>query len=124
VDAASGQDGPRVPPPPARSVMTLTALSPVIGYDRASASTRRAAAEDLTPREAAPASGVNAELDDELTMPERLTGPGAAGAVAGPEYGAGHGGAAGTMAGPDSGAGQPGTDPGGAANGSEPAAQA
>jgi hypothetical protein len=56
-------------------------------------------AEDLTLRDAALASGVSAELYDEVVVPERLTGPGAAGT--GAESG--------------SGAGRRGTDTGGTA---------
>jgi fumarate hydratase, class II len=99
---------PRLAENVARSVMMVTALSPVIGYDKASAIAHRAVAEDLTLRDAALASGVSPELYDEVVVPERLTGPGAAGTRPDPGSGAGHGGA-----GPD------GTDIGGA-----PAAQA
>src|SRR6266480_2609737 len=53
----------------ARSVMMVTALSPVIGYDKASAIAHRAVAEDLTLRDAALASGVSAELYDEVVVP-------------------------------------------------------
>jgi len=63
----------------ARSVMMVTALSPVIGYDRASAIAQRAVRENLTLRDAALASGVSAELYDEVVVPERLTRPGSAG---------------------------------------------
>jgi fumarate hydratase class II len=85
----------------ARSVMMVTALSPVIGYDKASAIAHRAVAEDLTLRDAALASGVSAELYDEVVVPERLTRPGAAG----------------TGENPGSGAGQQGTGPGSPAEG-------
>jgi fumarate hydratase, class II len=88
----------------ARSVMMVTALSPVIGYDKASAIAHRAVAEDLTLRDAALASGVSADLYDEVVVPERLTGPGAAGTRPDRGSGVGHG-----RAGPD------GTDTGAAA---------
>ena len=102
----------------ARSVMMVTALSPVIGYDKASAIAHRAVAEDLTVRDAALASGVSAELYDEVVVPERLTRPGSAGAE--PGSGAGQPGAAGAAENPGSGAGlqgagPDGTDPGGPA---------
>jgi fumarate hydratase class II len=77
----------------ARSVMMVTALSPVIGYDKASAIAHRAVAEDLTLRDAALASGVSADLYDEVVVPERLTRPGAAGTGTDPGSGAGRGGA-------------------------------
>jgi fumarate hydratase class II len=73
----------------ARSVMMVTALSPVIGYDKASAIAHRAVAEDLTLRDAALASGVSAELYDEVVVPERLTRPGSAGTAQEPGSGAG-----------------------------------
>jgi fumarate hydratase class II len=59
-----------------RSVMLVTALSPVIGYDRASAIAHLAVHEDLTLRDAALRSGVSAELYDRVVVPERLTEPG------------------------------------------------
>ncbi len=59
-----------------RSVMMVTALSPVIGYDKASEIAHRAVAEDLTLREAALRSGVAEELYDRVVIPERLTRPG------------------------------------------------
>jgi fumarate hydratase class II len=59
-----------------RSVMMVTALSPVIGYDRASAIAHRAVAEDLTLKEAALQSGVSEELYDRVVVPEQLTRPG------------------------------------------------
>jgi fumarate hydratase class II len=57
-------------------VMMVTALSPVIGYDRASAIAHRAVAEDLTLKEAALQSGVSEELYDRVVVPEQLTRPG------------------------------------------------
>ena len=82
---------PRLAENVARSVMMVTALSPVIGYDKASAIAHRAVAEDLTLRDAALASGVSAELYDEVVVPERLTRPGAAGDAPDPGSGAGPG---------------------------------
>ncbi len=76
----------------ARSVMMVTALSPVIGYDKASAIAHRAVAEDLTLRDAALASGISADLYDEVVVPERLTRLGAAGTGTDPGSGAGRGG--------------------------------
>jgi len=81
----------------ARSVMPVTALTPVIGYDRASAIAHLAVAEDLTLRDAALRSGVSAELFDAVVVPERLTRPGAVGS--GPDP-AGSPGAAGPGAAP------------------------
>ncbi len=63
----------------ARSVMMVTALSPVIGYDKAATIAHLAVAEDLTLREAALRSGVSAELYDQVVVPERLARPGADG---------------------------------------------
>jgi len=57
----------------------VTALSPVIGYDQASAIAQRAVRENLTLRDAALASGVSAELYEEVVVPEQLTRPGSAG---------------------------------------------
>ena len=59
--------------------MMVTALSPVIGYDKAAAIAHLANEEDLTLRDAALRSGVSAELYDEVVVPERLTRPGAPG---------------------------------------------
>ena len=61
-----------------RSVMLVTALAPVIGYDRASAIAHLAIDEDLTLREAALRSGVDADLFDEVVVPLDLTSPGGA----------------------------------------------
>jgi fumarate hydratase class II len=63
----------------ARSVMMVTALSPVIGYDQAAAIAHLAMAEDLTLRDAALASGVSADLYDQVVVPERLARPETAG---------------------------------------------
>jgi fumarate hydratase, class II len=70
---------PRLAADVARSVMMVTALSPVIGYDRAAQIAHRAMAEDLTLRDAALACGVSGELFDRVVVPQRLTRPGAAG---------------------------------------------
>jgi fumarate hydratase, class II len=63
----------------ARSVMMVTALSPVIGYDQAAAIAHLAMAQDLTLREAALACGVSADLYDQVVVPERLARPETAG---------------------------------------------
>ena len=62
----------------ARSVMMVTALSPVIGYDQAARIAHLAAEEDLTLRDAALRMGVSAALYDRVVVPERLTRPGSA----------------------------------------------
>ena len=59
-----------------RSVMMVTALSPVIGYDKASAIAHLAVRDNLTLRDAALRSGVSAELYDRVVVPARLTEPG------------------------------------------------
>jgi fumarate hydratase class II len=56
-----------------RSVMMVTALSPVIGYDQASAISHFAIEHDLTLKDAALANGVSAELFDEVVDPMALT---------------------------------------------------
>ncbi|GAA4223653.1 fumarate hydratase class II [Streptosporangium album] len=61
-----------------RSIMMVTALSPVIGYDKASRIAHRALDEDLTLKEAALKSGVSQALYDKVVDPERLTQPGVA----------------------------------------------
>jgi fumarate hydratase, class II len=61
-----------------RSVMMVTALSPVIGYDRAAVIAHHAIAHDLTLREAALANGVAEELFDRVVDPLALTRGGAA----------------------------------------------
>jgi fumarate hydratase, class II len=61
-----------------RSVMMVTALSPVIGYDEASAIAHLAMDDDLTLREAALRSGVDAELFDRVIVPLNMTKPGSA----------------------------------------------
>jgi fumarate hydratase class II len=57
-----------------RSLMLVTALAPVIGYDRAAAIAHRALHENLTLREAALASGVSAEDFDRIVVPETMVG--------------------------------------------------
>ncbi len=59
-----------------RSIMMVTALSPVIGYDKAAEIAHRAVQEDLTLKEAALRSGVDEELYDRAVVPEQLTKPG------------------------------------------------
>ena len=64
-----------------RSLMLVTALSPVIGYDKASAIAHKAHAEGLTLREAALASGfIDAKRFDEIVDPRKMTGHGVGGA--------------------------------------------
>jgi fumarate hydratase, class II len=61
-----------------RSVMMVTALSPVIGYHKAAAISHYAIEHDLTLREAALANGVSEELFDRVVDPLALTRPGSA----------------------------------------------
>jgi fumarate hydratase class II len=61
-----------------RSVMMVTALSPVIGYDKASAVAHLAMDDDLTLREAALRSGVDEALFDRVIVPLDMTTPGSA----------------------------------------------
>jgi fumarate hydratase, class II len=63
-----------------RSVMMVTALSPVIGYDQASVIAHYAVDHDLTLRQAALANGVSEELFDRVVDPVALTRGGTAGA--------------------------------------------
>jgi len=65
-----------------RSVMLVTALSPVIGYDRAAAIAHDAVDEDLTLREAALRHGVSGELFDAVVDPMAMTRPGVDAATA------------------------------------------
>lgn len=67
-----------------RSVMMVTALSPVIGYDQASKIAHLAIDQDLTLKQAALRSGVSEELFDRVVIPENLTRPGTADAPTGP----------------------------------------
>ncbi|MBV9852908.1 MAG: class II fumarate hydratase [Streptosporangiaceae bacterium] len=61
-----------------RSVMMVTALSPVIGYDQASVISHYAIDHNLTLKEAALANGVSEELYDRVVNPIALTRPGSA----------------------------------------------
>ncbi|WP_020576156.1 class II fumarate hydratase [Actinopolymorpha alba] len=61
-----------------RSIMMVTALSPVIGYDRAAKIAHLALDENLTLKAAARRSGVSEELYDRVVVPEQLTHPGTA----------------------------------------------
>ena len=64
-----------------RSLMLVTALSPVIGYDKASAIAHAANDHDLTLREAALRSGfIEAKRFDEIVDPSKMVGHGVAGA--------------------------------------------
>jgi fumarate hydratase class II len=70
-----------------RSVMMVTALSPVIGYDKAAAISYYAIDHDLTLKQAALAQGVTEELFDRVVVPIALTRPGTADVPSGPEKG-------------------------------------
>jgi fumarate hydratase class II len=59
-----------------RSVMMVTALSPVIGYDRASTISHYAIDKDISLKEAALANGVSEELFDKTIVPINMTRPG------------------------------------------------
>jgi fumarate hydratase class II len=61
-----------------RSVMMVTALSPIIGYDKASVISHYAIDNDLTLKEAALANGVDEELYDRVVNPLALTEGGSA----------------------------------------------
>ncbi len=61
-----------------RSVMMVTALSPVIGYDQASVISHYAISNDLTLKQAALANGVSEELFDRVVNPLALTHGGSA----------------------------------------------
>jgi len=58
-----------------RSVMMVTALSPIIGYDKASVISHYAIDHDMTLKEAALANGVSEELYDRVVVPIRMTRP-------------------------------------------------
>jgi fumarate hydratase class II len=60
------------------SVMMVTALSPVIGYDKSAAISYYAIDHDLTLKQAALAKGVSEELFDKVVNPLALTRPGSA----------------------------------------------
>jgi fumarate hydratase, class II len=70
-----------------RSVMMVTALSPVIGYHKAAAISYYAIDHDLTLKQAALANGVTEELYDRVVDPIALTRPGSADVPAGPGKG-------------------------------------
>jgi fumarate hydratase class II len=61
-----------------RSVMMVTALSPVIGYDQAAVISYYAIDHDLTLKQAALANGVSEELFDQVVDPLALTRGGSA----------------------------------------------
>ncbi len=64
-----------------RSLMLVTALTPVIGYDKASAIAHKANDEGLTLREAALQSGyIGAQQFDQIVDPQKMVGHGVAGA--------------------------------------------
>jgi fumarate hydratase, class II len=67
-----------------RSVMMVTALSPVIGYDKAAAISYYAIGHDQTLKQAALANGVSEELFDRVVNPLALTRPGSADVPSGP----------------------------------------
>ena len=67
-----------------RSVMMVTALSPVIGYDQASVISHYAIDHDLTLKQAALANGVNEELYERVVNPLALTRGGSADLASGP----------------------------------------
>jgi fumarate hydratase, class II len=67
-----------------RSVMMVTALSPVIGYDQASVISHYAIDHDLTLKQAALANGVSEELYDRVVNPLALTRGGSADLVSSP----------------------------------------
>jgi fumarate hydratase class II len=63
-----------------RSLMLVTALSPVIGYDKASAIAHKANDEDLTLKEAALQSGyIDEARFNEIVDPRKMVGDGVAG---------------------------------------------
>jgi fumarate hydratase class II len=61
-----------------RSVMMVTALSPVIGYDQAAVISYYAIDHDVTLKQAALANGVSEDLFDRVVDPLALTRPGSA----------------------------------------------
>jgi fumarate hydratase class II len=71
---------PRIAEMLGRSLMLVTALSPVIGYDKASSIAHKANDEDLTLKEAALKSGYIDEVRfDEIVDPRTMVGHGFAG---------------------------------------------
>ena len=71
----------------ARSVMMVTALSPVIGYDKASTISHYAIDHDLTLKQAALHEGVTEELFDRVVDPLALTKGGSADITSAPKEG-------------------------------------
>ena len=69
-----------------RSVMMVTALSPVIGYDKAAAISYYAIDHDLTLKQAALAKGVSEELFDKVVNPLALTHGGSADLPSGQQH--------------------------------------
>ena len=61
-----------------RSVMMVTALSPVIGYDKASEVAHYAIDNNTTLKQAALAKGVDEALFDRIVVPINMTHPGSA----------------------------------------------
>jgi fumarate hydratase, class II len=57
-----------------RSLMLVTALSPVIGYDKAPAIAHKAEGEGTTLREAALALGVDSQEFDRIVDPKQMVG--------------------------------------------------
>jgi fumarate hydratase, class II len=63
-----------------RSLMLVTALSPVLGYDKAAAIAHKAHDEHLTLKEAALKSGyIDEQRFDEIVAPKKMVGHGVAG---------------------------------------------
>ena len=58
-----------------KSVMMVTALSPIIGYDKASVISHYAIDNNLTLKEAALKNGVSEELYDRVVVPINMTHP-------------------------------------------------
>jgi len=69
-------DRQRVQEMVSRSLMLVTALTPVLGYDRAAAIAHKALRENITLREAAVGGGyISAQEFDRLVDPTRMLGP-------------------------------------------------
>jgi fumarate hydratase, class II len=66
------------------SVMMVTALSPIIGYDKAAEISHYAIGHDLTLKQAALDKGVSEELYNKVVIPLDLTRPGSADLPSGP----------------------------------------
>jgi fumarate hydratase class II len=67
-------DGPRIAELVGRSLMLVTALSPTIGYDKASAIAHKADRDGTTLREAALALGVDGADFDRIVDPRTMVG--------------------------------------------------